>query len=785
MQTLPPAQGGRQQGTGSRSLAAAAQRVLAAAGADPDRAQQQWTDPHHSSGRGGRSLYQHLQRGAGLSASSWRASTHPWPTVPQQQQQHQHQQQRQRQHQHQHQHQHHQQWLSQQQHERVRTPDSSWGHRPQLEQHHQLEEPPNGSFWEGAPWQQQVGTPLEWWCPPLWLLPDLVQRGDPLLTPDPPLDVAGASPVVKMFLSQARSTKGGRKRPSNQVILNMMWRVGLQHYSNTEWAASHQTRDNGVVLATVDDNAAAQAAARAAVAAGHVVVGEGDAELAVPVAWAPFSQPASCVVVTVHQLPPQYARKGVGTVLLQAAEQPGEVVAEFLGGSTLTGDAQLSCPCADTVVLWVKPPPDDPLLTRMPSSFDSGIPDRPAVTLHVACRPSSSPHLWPAATQQLLRRRAAALQRIAAVLGPAAHPGPAQQQRQQQQGWGGADSMPEQPQGQPQPYPPPPPPPRPTAPHPLAPQPQQPTRPDREDGSDMLLDSEPEAAAQRPTRQQAQQPQQQHSNDMPMDLEPDAAAQRPSQQQEQQQQLQASDMQLDSEPEAAVQRPQQQLQQQQQQQQQQQGAARLPPDPFSQDRQWAQQQDEDMLAMAVQLADDEATVPRSLSQRQRQELLRAFRRHFRTDLQQHVSPSLAELRSWLRQQLGIQPLGYGSDSDLDSGADSGADASDEGAPASVAGERRAGDQRSRQQGPSRRRRRTHQQQQQQQPAQPTRRSERINAGRMSAGYASLYGPAGSIQREGRVGHGNSQHVSGPGISPSTPAATHNPRRARQSARGSA
>jgi hypothetical protein len=770
MQNTPSARRGHQQGMGSRSLAAAAERVLAAAGTETHRAQQQWTDPHHSSWQGVRTLHQHLQRGAGLSTSSWQASTPPRQML---------QQQRQRQ----------QQRPTQQQQEWVSSSDSSWWQDPHSGQQHHLEGPPGSSLWEGDPWQQQApqegeqpAPPLQWYCPPLLLLPELVCRGAPRLTPDPPLDIAGASPAVRMFLSQARRTRGSRKTPSTQTILNMMWRVKLQHYSSTDWAASHQTRDNGVVLATVDDTPAAQAAARAAVSAGHVVVGEGDTELAVPVAWAPFSQPAGCVVVTVHQLPPQYARKGVGTMLLKAAAQPGEVVAEFLGGSTLTGDAQLSCPCTDTVVLWVKPPPDDILLTRMPSYFDSGIHGRPAVTIQVACRPSHSPQLWPAVTQQLLRRRAAALEQFAAALGTTAHQG--QGQQQQQRGWVWGASMREQQHSQQQPYPPPPPPPRPPAPHSLAQQPQQQTRPDREDSSDMLLDSEPEAAAQRPTLQPEQQ-QQQHSNDMLLDSEPEAAAQRPSQQQAQQQALPGNDMQLDSEPEAAVQRPQQQLQRQQQQQQQQQGAARLPPDPFSQDRQWAQQQDEDMLAMAVQLANDEATVPRSLSQRQRQELLRAFRRHFRTDLQQQVSPSLAELRSWLRQQLGIQPLGYGSDSDPDSGVDSGADASDEGAPASVAGERRAGDQRSRQQGPSRHRRRTHQQHQQQQPAQPTRRSERINAGRMSAGYASLYGPAGSTQREGRVGHGNSQQVSGSGISPSTPAATHNPRRARQSAQGSA
>jgi hypothetical protein len=768
METTPPARWRRHQGMGSRQIAAAAERVLAADQyTGSDRAQQQWAGSRPSSWRGERSLHQHLQQGAGLPVSSWRERT------PSQQQ--------------------HQQWVVQQQHDWAGIPDSSWqDDTPSWQQHqqqHQREGPPGSSWQEGAlsqhqhqglqhqqqqwvgpqdssrqegtlsqqqhhqqqQWVQQPPPPLDWWLQPRVVLPELLQRGAPLLQLDPPLGLVGTSPVVKMHLSQARSSRGNRKRPSNRVILDMMWRIQLQHYSNTDWAVQHQTRGNGIVLATVGDTPEAQAAAREAVAVGHVVVGEGDTELTVPVSWAPFSQPADCVVVTVHQLPPQYARKGVGAVLLIAAEQPGDVVAEFLGGSALTGDAQLSCPCADTVVMWVKPPPDDPLLTRMPSFFDAGIHGWPAVRIEVAGRPSCSPHQWPAITQQLLRRKAAALELIAAAVGPTAHgpssqqqhrqQGPQQgrQQQQQQQGQAGGSRQPGQPPRQamlppsPQQQPQPAPPPRPVARQPLAQQqPQQRQQPDVDAGSDMLLDSEPETVARRSPQQQ-----------------------RPPQQQQQ-------------------------------------GAARMHADPWdlgAQHRQWLQQQEEDMLGIAVRLAEDEAEgAARSLTQQQRQDLPEAFCERFSNTLQQEISPPPAAVLRWLRQQLGIQHTSYGSDSGTDSGVESGADASDEDRAdvlARDAQDQQQGEQLSTQQGPRQRRRRKNKQQQQPQAPQPQacRRSGRINAGRMSAEFASIHGPAGCTQREGRVGSGSSQRASGAGILPPTPAATHNPRRARQRAQG--
>jgi hypothetical protein len=51
----------------------------------------------------------------------------------------------------------------------------------------------------------------------------------------------------------------------------------------------------------------------------------------------PHCPPAGCTVVTIHQLPVALGRQGCTEVLLKAAQQPGEVVCEFLGGSRTMG----------------------------------------------------------------------------------------------------------------------------------------------------------------------------------------------------------------------------------------------------------------------------------------------------------------------------------------------------------------------------------------------------------------------------------------------------------------
>jgi transcription initiation factor TFIID subunit TAF12 len=186
------------------------------------------------------------------------------------------------------------------------------------------------------------------------------------------------------------------------------------------------------------------------------------------------------------------------------------------------------------------------------------------------------------------------------------------------------------------------------------------------------------------------------------------------------------------------------------------------------------------------VADDQGdNAARTLTQQQRRELPEAFSQHFHTTLQQQVSPDPAEVTSWLKQYLGIKEASYGSDCGDISGMESGADEAGDTAavPAGGAVGSGVGDP-SRQQGRRRRRKRNPQQQrQQQQQAQPLRRSGRTNAGCMSAAYAAVHGPVGHTQRNGGVGGGTSQQASGAGSMPLTPAATHTPRRARQSAQG--
>lgn len=51
-------------------------------------------------------------------------------------------------------------------------------------------------------------------------------------------------------------------------------------------------------------------------------------------------------------------------------KQDAEVVAEFIGGDTQLGGAATALPCLNTVVAWVKPPPSDRYLRKLPDAFD-------------------------------------------------------------------------------------------------------------------------------------------------------------------------------------------------------------------------------------------------------------------------------------------------------------------------------------------------------------------------------------------------------------------------------
>jgi hypothetical protein len=273
-----------------------------------------------------------------------------------------------------------------------------------------------------AVWPTEHGVPPppprlqelpEWELDPGELLALLPQQRAPCLQQGQPLASGDVSMVVQLALGQVPVRRRSSAQQTCKDVVTLLWREGLVRPNSTQqFAALHQTSKHGdTVVMLVHQDAASQAAAHAAVTAGHISVGP----YQVPISWARSTMPAGCTEVTVHQLPVEWVRVGCGTALLEAAGQQGEVVCEFLGGSSWMGDARLSCPAADAVVIWVRYPEDDPLLTKLPSGFQ--VPGRARVQLNVRGRPSMKPELWQGLTQDRVHRRQAA---CAAVLRAAA-----------------------------------------------------------------------------------------------------------------------------------------------------------------------------------------------------------------------------------------------------------------------------------------------------------------------------------------------------------------------------
>jgi hypothetical protein len=314
-------------------------------------------------------------------------------------------------------------------------------------------------------------------------------------------------------MDQVRLKKGRKQQQTCIDIATMLLRKGLQvEGSNVEWAARHShTRDYRTMDFLVHPQQQAQEAAYAALAARVLTVGD----YAVPLTMAPCAgPPAGCVQVQLHQLPLEYVRQGCMQLLLQCAGQQGEVRCEFLGGSSWCGDAALSCPAADTVVAWVKPPPGDLLLTKLPSSFQ--LLDGSKVLINVDGRPATQPSLWKQLSKQYEQKMQEA-QQLCAKLARQQEEQRQQQQQQQQQ--------PDQP---------------------------------NEAGSDVDMGPAPPL---QPSQQQTDNTHNNTATDMQLDEEPAAHMQ---QQQAQQQQQQTQQQQR------------QQTQQQQRQQQQQEEAAARP-----------------------------------------------------------------------------------------------------------------------------------------------------------------------------------------------------------------
>jgi hypothetical protein len=223
-------------------------------------------------------------------------------------------------------------------------------------------------------------------------------------------------------------------------------------------------------------------------------------------------------------------------------------------------------------------------------------------------------------------------------------------------------------------------------------------------------------------------------------------------------------MQLDSEPDPA--------------------AAGLPEDPFGTQHShagWEQQQVADMLQMADVIVGDEAAADACpLSQHRQQQLQDAYRSQFSSSLQQGASPTERTVRDWLRQQLQITPLQYGSDN-----SDSDMSEGDADAPPDATLDQQQGQQRNSR--PTPRGGRRQQQRQQRPQQQQPRRTTRSNAGVPPAEYWRQQqqpdSTPGNTTQRGREGRRNMQHASGAATQPLTPAADNPPQRAGGRARG--
>lgn len=628
--------------------------------------------------------------------------------------------------------------------------------------------------------QQQVQGPC-WLSCPLVALQSLVEADKEYILDPPPKTNNNSTMVVRLRLDQVRMQPGRQVMQTRKDILAMLFRVSVQHPNDTlTWAALHQhSKDLSYVDIAVQPTDAARQAARAVVAAGAVTVGG----FAIPAAWARrVAPPASCIVVTLHQLPVEFVRKGCMRKLLDAAQQEATVLYEFLGGSDLMGDAELSCPAADTVVAWVAPPADDPLLTRLPSTF--AVPGRPAVKIQVMGRPSMAPALWPELTQRSIQAREQA--RAGAQLGE----GIPQEQQLQQQQWQ-QEGHREHPQG---PWL------GPQLPHSLDEDTQPPSH-TGDLGSDLQLPDSlednshgPFAAADTDMEEVGPQPpppvrllgQQGQPRGQQQFMQRPGGSLRDSQAGHQQQQLQQPGglLQASWESPRQHQHSQQQLQHSHAARQQQmqrprgllqgsqargqevemgeaEGSDEGPSTPI-----WVQEQVELMLQDAAQLAEE--TKAGILSATARAALQRQFPRDFGSRLQAQCSPTQTQVRNWIRQQLGIPDTAYGSDTDGER-------------------EEQPTGQQQHQQGQQRGKQSGARQRQQKQQQQRLRRSSRSNLGQMGDGYAAVHGttmgcargstassrqPGGKGGRGGTASQPDTQHL------PPTPAAAPPPRSRR-------
>ena len=496
--------------------------------------------------------------------------------------------------------------------------------RQQTRQQHQqqYQQQQEGRYWVPAPPHAPEGMP-DWALDPAVPLAWLPECGAPCLRKGQPLASQGVSMVVQLALGKVPVRRGSSRRQISKDILTLLTRDGLQRPNSTQkFADLHQTRQvEDTVDMLVGQGAAEMAAAREAVAEGYVSVGSFN----VPISWAPSTLPAGCTPVTVHQLPVEWVRQGCGTALLRAAQQQGEVVCEFLGGSSWMGDAQLSCPAADAVVLWVRYPPEDPFLTQLPSGFQ--VQGRSGVQINVAGRPSLAPETWLQLTQRRLRLQQTVYDAVQRAATAASQPENAQPQRRRQQ--------------------------------------QQDTGPQQQQRRQQQQQQQQHDAARNDT---AQRDVEMYPADpaQPMDVHNSSqhtTQQQPLLQQRQQQQDVDMDSGAGSGTAGAAAGASTAAGAAEGVQLQGPPAELLPSDPFGDQHShdaWVRLQQEQMLRDATELVADEAedSEARKLTAQDKRRLQAAFSRDFAAQLQQQDCPPELQVRTWLRQQLGISQLSY-------------------------------------------------------------------------------------------------------------------------------
>jgi hypothetical protein len=171
---------------------------------------------------------------------------------------------------------------------------------------------------------------------------------------------------------------------------------------------------------------------------------------------------------------------------------------------------------------------------------------------------------------------------------------------------------------------------------------------------------------------------------------------------------------------------------------------------------WMEGQLQAMLEDAGALIDEEEG--RQLLQTQKDQLCQQFCSHFGRALQQECSPPEREVRTWLRERLGIPQRSYGYGSEEEE------ELQDPPAPTAARGpQQRLQSQRQQQQ-------QQPQQQQQQQSQQPfgsgPRRSDRLNKGQLGEAFTAIHGTV-----MGNSSRGQSRGRGGTSMPPRSAAAT--------------